>query len=72
MEIDGKLEGVQPFSIHGTTYYRLFYSHVDDPDQINQCQLPFDAVDANLKPGDPVRITYLLRTVMEIRARRQD
>lgn len=69
MEIDGRLEGLQPYSIHGTRYFRVFYAHVDDPDTIQQCQLPFDAFDGELKPGDLIRITYLLRTVMEIRRR---
>ncbi|MEA2531326.1 MAG: hypothetical protein QOG89_2970, partial [Thermomicrobiales bacterium] len=39
------------------------------PDQILQCQLPFDALDPNLKPGDPITITYLLKTVMRIGSR---
>ena len=67
MEIDGRLEGIQAYEIHGTRYYRIYYSHLDQPDLIQQCQLPFDAFDATLEPGDPVRITYLLKTVMEIR-----
>jgi hypothetical protein len=67
MEIDGRLEGLQPYAIHGTRYYRVFFSHVDSPDQIESCQLPFDAIDPDLRPDDPIRITYLLKTVMEIR-----
>ena len=69
MQIDGRLEGVQPYAIHGTRYYRVYFSHPDEPDEIRQCQLPFDAFDEGLKPGDPIRITYLLKTVMEIRRR---
>ena len=67
MEIEGTLEGLQPYSIHGTRYYRIFYSHTDAPEMILQAQLPFDAFDATLQPGDRISITYLLRTVMEIR-----
>jgi hypothetical protein len=67
MEVDGRLEGLQAYAIHGTRYYRAFFSHLDDPDEIRQCQLPFDAIDAELKPGDPIRITYLRETVREIR-----
>jgi hypothetical protein len=66
MEIEGTLEGLQPYSIHGTRYFRVFYSHLDEPDTILQAQLPFDAFDAALKPGDPITITYLLKTVMQI------
>jgi hypothetical protein len=69
MDVEGKLEGLQPYAIHGTRYYRVFYSHVDAPDEILQCQLPFDAFDSELKPGDPITITYLLKTVMQVRRR---
>ena len=67
MEVDGRLEGLQAYEIHSTRYFRAFFSHADDPDTIHQAQLPFDAFDEDLKPGDPIRVTYLLRTVMEIR-----
>lgn len=70
MEIDGRLEGLQPYEIHGTRYYRVFYSHLDAPDRVLQCQLPFDALYPDAAPGDPVRITYLLNTVAGI-ARRE-
>jgi hypothetical protein len=72
MEIEGRLEGVQSYAIHGTPYVRAFFSHLDDPETIHQCQLPFDAFDADLRPGDPITITYVLRTVMEIRKRTED
>ena len=67
MEIDGRLEGLQAYAIHGTPYYRAYFAHLDLPDDIQACQLPFDAIDEDLKPGDSVRITYLLKTVMQIR-----
>jgi hypothetical protein len=69
MDVDGRLEGVQPYAIHGTRYYRIYFSHLDDPEEIRQCQLPFDAFDESLQPGDAIRITYLLKTIMEIRRR---
>jgi hypothetical protein len=71
MEIAGMLEGLQPYTIHGGRYLRVFYSHADDPENILQCQLPEEAVDASIKPGDPITINYLLKTVMGI-SRRQD
>ena len=69
MDVDGTLEGAQTFLIHGTTYFRLYFSHADDPETIHQAQLPGDAVDPGLKPGDPITITYLLKTVMKIERR---
>jgi hypothetical protein len=67
MEVDARLEGLQPFMIHDTRYYRVFYSFADDPEQILECRLPHDAIDSDLKPGDPVKLTMLLKTVMEVR-----
>ncbi len=67
VEVSGTLEGRQAYTIHGQPYSRLFYSLRDDPETIQQCQLPDDAVDPDLKPGDPIVITMLLKTVMEIR-----
>lgn len=67
MEVDGRLEGLQPYTVHGAPYVRAFFSHADDPDTIRQCQLPQEAIDGDLRPGNPIRITYLLKTVMEIR-----
>lgn len=68
MDVEARLEGVQRYQIHGTAYFRVYFSLPDSPDQIQQCQLPFDAFDASLKSGDPIIVTYLLRTVMQIRA----
>ena len=67
METLGRLEGKQVFLLHGQQYYRVFYTHRDDPETILQCQLAESEFDTDLAPGDPVRITYLLRTVLEIR-----
>jgi hypothetical protein len=69
MDVEGRLEGLQPYAIHGTRYYRVFYSHADAPDEILRCQLPFEAFDPESRPGDPITITYLLKTVMKIEKR---
>ena len=66
MEIRGRLEGVQAYTIHGSPYYRVFYSLPDDPDTILQCQLPAESFDATLKPGDAITLTMVLKTVMAI------
>ena len=69
MEVEGTLEGLQPYTIHGGRYFRVFYSHADDRETILQCQLPEEAVDTKLKPGDPITINYLLKTVIRISRR---
>jgi hypothetical protein len=67
MDIQGKLEGKQQYILHGQPYWRLFYTHRDDPDTVLQCQLAENEVDPDLDVGDMIQITYLLRTVLEIR-----
>jgi hypothetical protein len=69
MDVDATLEGLQQYLIHNTRYYRVYYSHLDDPETILQAQVPFDAFDEGLKVGDPITITYLLRTVMKVSKR---
>jgi hypothetical protein len=67
MSVEGRLEGIQRYTIHGGPYGRLYFSHLDDPETIIQAQLPEEAFDADLQVGDRIVITYLLKTVMEIR-----
>ncbi len=67
MNVEGKLEGIRRYTIHGGPYAWLFFSHLDDPDTIIEAQLPEEAYDADLAVGDRIVITYLLKTVMEIR-----
>jgi hypothetical protein len=67
MEVEAKVEGMQRIEIHGSPYVRLFYSLPDNPENIQVAQLPAEAVDADIKVGDTVRLTMLLRTVMEAR-----
>ena len=67
MEVRGKLEGIQHYTIHGGPYGRLFFSLPEDPENVQQAQLPVEAFDADLQPGDEIVITMLMRTVMEIR-----
>lgn len=72
MDTFGVLEGRQDYTIHGQLYARLFF-HVDgDQEAIHQCQLPGDAFDGDLQVGDRIRVTMLLRTVMEIRKASDD
>jgi hypothetical protein len=66
MEVVAKVEGMQRIAIHGSPYVRLFYSLPDDPETIQVAQLPSEAVD-DIDVGDTVRLTMLLRTVMEAR-----
>lgn len=61
------VEGIQRIAIHGSPYVRLFYSVNGDRETILQAQLPDEAVDSGIEVGETVRLTMVLRTVMEVR-----
>ena len=67
MEVEAKVEGMQRIAIHGSPYVRLYFSLADDPETVQVAQLPSEAIDDGIKVGETVRLTMLLRTVMEAR-----
>lgn len=67
MDVEAVVEGMQRIAIHGSPYVRVYYSLPEDPETILSCQLPQEAVDADVTVGDRVRLTVLLRTIMEVR-----
>jgi len=67
VEIEATIEGMQRIAIHGSPYVRVFYSLDADRDTVLQAHLPAEAVDAGIDVGDRIRLTMLLRTVMEVR-----
>jgi hypothetical protein len=66
MEVEGTLEGVRAYTIHGGPYYQLYYILPDDPETIRQCQLPADAVYEDPRPGAPLALAMLLQAGMRI------
>ncbi len=72
MEVEATIEGLQRIAIHGSPYVRVFYSLDGDRETILQAQLPDESVDPDLGVGDQVRLTMVLRTVMEVRRKESD
>jgi hypothetical protein len=70
MDVNGKLEGLQRYTLHGALWYRAFFALEGDEENIQTAQLPADAFDETLKPGDLISVTMLLRTVMQIKRRK--
>ena len=71
MDEIGRLEGVQRYTIHGSPYVRVFFTLEGDGETIQQAQLPIEAFDGSLRPGDPISVTMLIRTVMAVARRIQ-
>ena len=66
MDQPGTLEGVQRYTIHGSPYVRVFFTLESDAETVVQAQLPIEAFDESLRPGDPITVTMLMRTVMAV------
>ena len=65
MDQPGTLEGAQRYTIHGSPYVRVFFT-LDGDDAVQQAQLPIEAFDETLRPGDAISVTMLMRTVMAV------
>ena len=72
MDEIGRLEGVQRYTIHGSPYVRVFFTLEGNADAIQQAQLPIEAFDESLRPGDAISVTMLIRTVMAVARRTED
>ncbi len=66
MDQPGTLEGVQRYTIHGSPYVRVFFTLEGDAETVVQAQLPIEAFEESLRPGDPISVTMLMRTVMAV------
>jgi len=66
MDQPGTLEGVQRYTIHGSPYARVFFTLEGDAETVQQAQLPIEAFDESLRPGDAIVVTMLMRTVMAV------
>lgn len=71
MDQPGTLEGVQRYTIHGSPYVRVFFTLEGHGETVVQAQLPVEAFDESLRPGDAITLTMLMRTVMAV-ARRSE
>ncbi|MFQ3662392.1 MAG: hypothetical protein SNJ69_08365 [Chloroflexaceae bacterium] len=65
---DAILNTVQPISIHGTILYDLVYTHVGES-QPRQARIGAESIYAEPRPGDAVRVTYLMNVATTVERR---
>ncbi|NTU80315.1 MAG: hypothetical protein HGA45_13225 [Chloroflexales bacterium] len=65
---DAVLDGVQPVSIHGTILYDLAYTHLGEGQQ-RRARLGAESVYADPRPGDAVRVSYLMNVATAVERR---
>ena len=65
---DATVQQVQIVDIHGTRFYDLAYTHDDAPEAVRTARIGVESVYANPRPGDHVRVSYVMNVVIGIAA----
>lgn len=65
---DAVIDAVQPVSIHGTVLYDLVYTHAGEA-QPRRARLGAESVYADPRPGDAVRVSYLMNVATAVERR---
>lgn len=67
VDVPARVEGLRPFLLHGEAWVQLFYSHLDDPEQIRSERFSRASLPGDLRVGDAIVVFYLLGAVASIR-----
>lgn len=65
---DAVIDAVQAVSIHGTILYDLVYTHAGEQ-QPRQARLGAESVYPEPRPGDAVRVSYLMNVATAVERR---
>lgn len=65
---DAIVQAIQSVNIHGTILYDIVYRHGDEA-QPRQARLGAESVYTNPRPGDAVRVSYLMNVATAITLR---
>jgi hypothetical protein len=64
---NGLLRKIQPISIHGQISWDVYYTDADDPEgKVATARVGPESMDRSLKPGDKIRLHFVLNTVTDI------
>lgn len=60
------LAAIEPYTIHGTPYFRIAYATRNEPDRITEGRVAAEGIYKEAKPGDRVEIRVLLGVIDEV------
>jgi hypothetical protein len=60
-----RLEAIQRIDIHGTIFCDVAYVHTGEQ-EIRRTRIGAESIDADLQPGDSIRVTYLMNVATAI------
>jgi hypothetical protein len=61
------LAAIEPYTIHGTPYFRILYATRDQPDRMTEGRVAAEGMYRGAQPGDRVDIRILLGVIDEVR-----
>lgn len=61
------LAAIEPYTIHGTPYYRIAYATREQPDRITEGRVAAEGMYKGAKAGDRVEIRMLLGVIDEVK-----
>jgi hypothetical protein len=66
-EADAVLRIVTPYQVHGALFYEIGFSMTGDPpDSVRRARVSDNLVYPDPKPGDRVKIAFLMGNVMRV------
>lgn len=63
---DATIQQVQLVDIHGTRFYDIAYTHNEAPQAPRTARVGTESIYANPKPGDSIRVSYLMNVVTNV------
>ena len=63
------LAAVEPYSIHGTPYFRIAWATAEEPDKVTQGRVAAEGIYKGAAAGDRVEIRLLLGVIDEVKRR---
>ena len=60
---DATLRAIRLLDIHGTRFYDIEYTHEDLPGQVRSARVGFESAYDDPRPGDRIRVSYLMNVV---------
>lgn len=61
------LAEVEPYTVHGTRFYRFVFAMADQPDRMTEARVAFEGMYRNPQAGDRVEIRMLLGIVDQVK-----
>ncbi len=60
---EATIQAIQTVDIHGTIFYDLVYIHSGEGEQIRRTRVGAESIYTGARPGDAVRVSYLMNVV---------